>query len=124
MKQSVKFLSTALLSVALFSASAFAFPYADRSNPESSTWLPPQPKAIVAPEFAAEHDGATVNVRLTIDEAGMPHDVRVVSPRDRQLARCIVKAVSQWTFEPAIRDGKAIQTRVTIPIELVLDRNS
>ncbi len=121
MNQSFKLLSSALLTSALLASSALAFPYQDVA-PKALT--APQPTEIVAPELSIHDAGQNIRVRVTIDENGQASDVRVLSSVDRALNRRIVKAVEQWRFEPAVRDGKAVKVRAVMPIELKLDAAS
>lgn len=109
----VSFTATVLLATA-----AFAFPNPDRSNIEAEYFVPPQPLVTVAPEIADRHAGRVIKVRLTVDAEGRPHDIRVVNSIEQPLIKQVVKAVSQWEFAPATRDGVAIETRVVLPLEV------
>ncbi len=124
MNKIIKSLTAAIVGTAIVTTSALAFPNPDGAKPNHENWQPPQPTEIVSPLFASVHDGATVKVKVTIDELGNPSDVKVLAPHDPQLKRQVVKAVEQWKFAPAMRDGKAVKVRAVMPIELKLDRNS
>ena len=124
MNKIIKSLAAAFVGSALITSSALAFPNPDGAQPDHESWQPPQPTEIVSPLFASAHDGSTVKVKVTIDEVGNPSDVKVLAPHDPQLKRQVVKAVEQWKFSPAMRDGKAVKVRAIMPIELKLDRNS
>jgi len=79
----------------------------------------PVPAKVVAPtDLPRRYEGATVRLSLTIDAAGVPHDIKVVSTRDNALTRSLVTAVSQWRFTPARRNGTPVSTKVELPIEL------
>jgi len=43
---------------------------------------------------------------------------------EKMLINQIVKAVSQWEFAPATRDGVAVETRVMLPLEVRLGQHS
>jgi len=125
MKNILKSLTAVLVgSVVVASAAFAAFPNPDGSIPQQETWQPPQPAEIVSPLFASAHDGATVKLKLTIDEQGKPSDIDVVFPHDPQLKRNLVEAIEQWTFEPARKNGEAVKVRVVMPIELKTDPNA
>ena len=124
MNKLIKSLTAFSVGVFVLTSAALAFPNPNRSNIESENWLPPQPKEIVAPEIDDHHAGRVVKVRLTVDANGQPQDVRVVSFDDRVIAKEIVKAVSQWTFDPATRDGIAVESRVVLPLQVNLDSRS
>ena len=124
MKSSVKFLASALLTSALLATSALALPYQDVTAAAKKKLTAPSLTEVVAPALSSSQDGMTLRVRLTINEQGQASDVRVLSSTDQQLNRRIVKAVEQWHFEPAMRDGKAVKVRAVMPIELKLDQAS
>lgn len=74
--------------------------------------------------LSRRHEGTTVRLAFTIDAAGQPHDIRVVSPsNDPALTRQLVPAVAQWQFTPAKKNGVAVATKVVVPVQLV-DSNS
>ncbi len=60
-----------------------------------------------------------IQVALTIDAAGQPHDVKVVSTKDRAVAKSLTAAVSQWQFTPARENGVPVSCSVILPLELV-----
>jgi periplasmic protein TonB len=70
---------------------------------------------------ARARDQGTVLIRAQVDAEGRPTDVEVArSSRSRELDRAAISAVRQWTFEPAIRDGKAVASSVQVPVEFTL----
>jgi periplasmic protein TonB len=70
---------------------------------------------------ARARDEGTVLIRAQVDAEGKPTDVEVArSSRSRELDRAAISAVRQWTFEPAIRDGKAVASTVQVPVEFRL----
>ncbi|TDK28330.1 TonB family protein [Luteimonas aestuarii] len=112
-----------------------AEPAPERTTPRPATpaATPPRPDrdaavlASVEPEYpvaaARARDTGTVLVRAQVDAEGMPTDVEVArSSRSRELDRAAVDAVKQWTFEPAIRDGKAVASTVQVPVEFTLSQ--
>ncbi|HKB57970.1 MAG TPA: energy transducer TonB [Lacunisphaera sp.] len=80
----------------------------------------PAPTKVVQPMGLSRRlEGATVTLRFTVDEAGKPHDIRVLAPHDGALTRNLVSAVSQWEFTPGRKNGRAVSTHVELPIQLV-----
>ena len=68
-------------------------------------------------------DEGTVLVRAQIDASGKPGNVELAQrSRSRDLDRAALAAVRKWTFEPAIRDGKAVASTVQVPVDFRLDR--
>ena len=108
----------------LLVTSALAIPNPGRSNIEAEYVVPPQPTKTVAPEISDRHAGRLIKVRLTVDSDGQPHHVHVINSMEKLLINQIVKAVSQWEFAPATRDGVAVETSVILPLEVRLGENS
>ena len=79
----------------------------------------PMPTRIVNPtNLPSSYKGATVQVKFTVDEVGQAHNIRVVSDRDRALAKSLVAAISQWEFTPARKNGVPVSSKVVLPLEL------
>lgn len=79
----------------------------------------PAPLPGVGPvEMPSSHKSADVTLRMTIDENGRPHNVRVAGTRDQTSYKRLVSAVSQWKFSPARRNGQPVPTRVELPLEV------
>lgn len=80
----------------------------------------PTPTTVVAPtDLPRSHIGAVVTLRLTVDAAGQPGNIRVLSDRDPALAKRLVAAVSQWRFSPARHNGVAVGATIELPLELL-----
>ena len=58
----------------------------------------------------------TVVVEALVDENGKVFAADVVQAVHRTLDQAAVEAVSNWTFEPAMKDGKAVMKVVQIPV--------
>lgn len=90
---------------------------ADRDAAVSNSVEPEYPIAA-----ARARDEGTVLVRAQVGTDGKPTDVTVArSSRSRDLDRAAVDAVRQWTFEPAIREGKSVASSVQVPVQFTLD---
>lgn len=71
----------------------------------------------VAPDtLPAGYEDATVMVAFTLKTTGEPVDIRVVSPRDSALEKCLLPAVAQCRFSPVIKNGVAVDTKVMLPM--------
>jgi TonB family protein len=79
----------------------------------------PVPVAVVAPVAHSWDVGQEVQVGFTVNTAGYPSDISVVSSTDTELADAVVTAVKQWRFTPAQRNGAAVATRVVLPVRVV-----
>lgn len=89
----------------------------------------PEVATRVEPEYpaAARRAGETgsVVVMADIDAKGMPSNVTVTErsgSRSRDFDRAAVSAVSKWTFEPAIQNGKAVAASVRVPVDFTLEQ--
>lgn len=74
----------------------------------------------VAADCTAEANEAkthgTVILTVTIDDKGMPHNIRVVRGLDYGLNEKAVEAVEQWRFEPGIKNGQPAAIDATIEV--------
>lgn len=113
-------LATAVLG-GLLSASSFAS-VVPTVNPAtfSEKFQAPAPAKVVHPTgLLREHIGAVVTLSLTIDAAGQPHDIKIVSPVDRNLKKQLLPVLSQWKFTPALQNGTPVSTKVLLPVQLL-----
>lgn len=86
---------------------------------------PVQPLRMDPPEYPRDalrdREEGFVVVEFTVGTDGTTRDIDVVDsdPR-RTFDREAVRAVSRWTFEPAIRDGRAVEQRIRHTLEFSL----
>jgi outer membrane biosynthesis protein TonB len=115
--QSSKFLTVVLLAVAT-AATSFALGTKVESWPAGAQR--PVALHVVAPtELPRAAIDSVVQVVMTIDAEGVPHDISVVSRTDSHVSSSVVRAVSQWRFSPMYQDGHARTARVILPLKLV-----
>ncbi len=81
----------------------------------------PVPVAVVSPSVGVEYAGTTVQVEFLVDATGKPADLKLKSETDYALSAAVTSAVRQWRFTPAINNGVAVATRVSLPIRIVDD---
>ena len=63
-------------------------------------------------------ESGTVLLQVSVDAEGRPVEVGVVqSSRSRDLDREAQRTVERWRFSPAIRNGRAVASKVLVPIE-------
>ncbi|HEU5079500.1 MAG TPA: hypothetical protein VFT72_09810 [Opitutaceae bacterium] len=68
----------------------------------------------------ARFNDTTVQVLMTIDEDGLPRDIKGLEPLPLDLASSLVPSIERWKFNPALdKDGKPIALRVVLPVKLV-----
>ncbi|WP_158277367.1 energy transducer TonB [Opitutus sp. ER46] len=82
----------------------------------------PVPVKIVNPsDLPPTFKKASLEVVLTVDENGVPHDVRAIGLVDEKVEERVVTAVSQWRFTPSYLNGRAIPSRVVLPLDVLAD---
>lgn len=106
--------------VAAFSANAtFAADGVQASTPACATCSKPVPVYVVNPiNLPREAQDTTVELVLTIDEKGIPHDVKPLYYVDTRVSARLKEAVAQWRFAPRVEDGRAVTTRAVLPVKL------
>lgn len=75
------------------------------------------------PKIAFEQSiGGKVVVRVDIDAEGKATNVRVLEATPAGVFdEATVAAAKQWTFEPAIRNGKAVASALKVPVTFAMD---
>lgn len=107
-------ITTALASLTLSQGSLFA---AAPATTDART--KPYPVSIVEPNrLPRDYENALVSLKLTIDAQGVPHNVRPAEWIPSAVAERLVSAVSQWRFEPARVNGRAVPTTAILPLKL------
>jgi TonB family protein len=75
----------------------------------------------VYPEFSVEAKAAKYRgvclVALVVDQQGMPQHIRVERPLGMGLDENAIKAVSQYRFKPAMKDGEPVAMVVSVEIK-------
>lgn len=76
------------------------------------------PRPRFPPRALQRGESGSILLQVQVDAQGNPAEVDVVqSSRSRDLDREAVRAVRQWRFRPATRDGAPISSKVLIPID-------
>jgi TonB family protein len=65
------------------------------------------------------HGPVLVVMSVVVGVDGKPHDVRVTSDPQPDFDRASLKAVRQWTFNPATCNGEPIETEIAIETSFV-----
>ena len=81
----------------------------------------PIPLAVVSPSVGPEYAGITVQLEFVVDVTGKPAGFTVKSETDSTLAAAVTDAVKQWRFAPAMNNGVAVATKVSLPIRIIDD---
>ena len=73
------------------------------------------------PAAMRRHQEGEVVLIITVGIDGNPIDIQIQkSSRVRELDQEAIRAARNWKFNPEIRDGRAIQGRVLVPIKFSL----
>jgi TonB family protein len=76
------------------------------------------------PEFSEEARSAkyqgTVIVSMHVDNTGQTRNLRIVHPVGMGLDRKALETVSQWRFDPAMRDGEPVDMDLAVEVDFHL----
>jgi TonB family protein len=82
---------------------------------------PPKVSHRVEPRYTREARAngiqGTVLLEVSVDETGKPGNISVLSPIGFGLDSRAVDAVRQWTFQPAVADGKPVEGTTTVEVK-------
>jgi protein TonB len=59
-------------------------------------------------------------LEVTVGVDGVPKDIRVLRS-DPALDAAVLTAVRQWRFTPARKDGRPVESTITVPISFQLE---
>jgi TonB family C-terminal domain len=77
-----------------------------------------QPKYTKRAKKAKLH--GVVRLRIVVASTGIPEDIKVTKGLDQDLDVEAIKAVSQWRFEPAMENGKAVPVWADVEVSFRL----
>jgi len=78
------------------------------------------PEPVYPEKARKEKIKGTVVLSLTVGADGLPHDIKVEKPLGHGLDEKALEAVRQWRFQPALKDGKPVETQISVSIEFKL----
>lgn len=68
------------------------------------------------PEARIAHLSGKVTVTLTVDDAGLPGDMHVVSPLGLGLDESALACMAQSRFSPAQKEGKPVPMKIDVSV--------
>lgn len=84
----------------------------------------PVPKFRAKPQYPFEMRRAGINgevvVEFIVDTNGNVRNAFAVRSSQREFEQAAVQAVSKWTFKPGRKSGRAVNTRMQVPIVFTL----
>ena len=79
----------------------------------------PVPVKAITPDVPSVESSVEVEVKFVVDTAGVPREISVADTGDASLEASLAEAVSQWRFRPLLKDGKAITSKVILPVRII-----
>ena len=79
----------------------------------------PVPVKAITPDVPSVENSVEVEVMFVVDTAGVPREISVADTGDASLEASLAEAVSQWRFRPLLKDGKAITSKVILPVRII-----
>jgi protein TonB len=67
----------------------------------------------------AKIEGSCI-VSLVVDEKGNPANLRVIRGLGMGLDERAIEAVKNWKFEPALKDGKPVPSKIAVEVDFHL----
>ncbi len=88
--------------------------------------VPPKPikkvSPIYPPELKRQYVQSELLLVFVVLEDGSVEDVGILKMGSPAFAEAAVEAVKQWKFEPGMKDGQPVKTRVRLPLSFSLRR--
>lgn len=117
----MRLLITLLLWVNLLPAADSALPVYDVSLDVKAPELVRVTRPELTPEARAVGAEGRVRMSLIVDDLGQPQQVQVIEGLGFGLDEAAAKAVAQWRFRPAMKDGKPVWVRLRMSVKFVRD---
>jgi len=113
-----------LLSVclSLLLSSAFAAVPATVSS-GGDDFSPPAPLSVPSIRSVGGFPGyenAIIKLKLVVDAQGLPQQVDTLRLIPVETKELVIRAVKQWKFRPATRNGVPVSARVILPLQLAV----
>lgn len=108
---------TAILSGVLLVVAAFAKDEADQPAVVSKV------EAAYPAELVGSKVSGKVVIGFTVDEEGKVRDARVMTSTNHAFEKPALDAIRQWRFEPGVRNGRRIKTKMLLPIMFSLEQD-
>jgi protein TonB len=75
-----------------------------------------QAKPEYPPDLRRRGIGGEVIVEFIVDERGIARQVKAISAPHTALGEAAENAIGQWTFFPGMKAGRAVATRLAVPV--------
>ena len=78
----------------------------------------PVPTKVTKPWLPGASEGLQIDVLLTVDSEGKVAKAEVLESSDSRHNAAVVNAAKRWKFQPRIKNGEAVRSRVKVPFAL------
>jgi TonB family protein len=78
-------------------------------------------RPIYPPDLKAKGQTGVVTLIAVIDETGKVTSIEPLESPDAAFTAAAVEAVGQWTYKPAMKDGKPVKVRLQCTVTFMLD---
>ncbi len=130
---------TTLLLAIVAATGSMAFPLTEDSKALASRSTPPadtiymvggsvsepvelsRVRPVYPPEAKAKGLTGVVKLNAVIDEFGAVSSVEPIQSPNTALLAAAMEAVGQWTYKPAMKDGKPVKVRLSVTVTFALD---
>jgi TonB family protein len=110
----------AALAAVVLTGSTFAYTPKDAHHQTAVAAIKLVPSKVVMPaNLPRSFIRSTVHVEFSLDQAGQPRDIKVISSADRAVKDQVVAAFSQWRFDAAAGEPGVDTKRFVLPLEIV-----
>ncbi len=93
----------------------------ENSSIPAAAALDRPPKVLYRPlpvlDRAQTYEKEAVRLEFIVDKSGFVRYAHALQAKDQRLAWSAITAVSRWQFEPPVKDGKAVDVRVTMAMQ-------
>jgi TonB family protein len=118
--KTIKMLFGAALVGGVLSTSALAYTEQASAWPQAARpGVPTVAKVVNPTRLPQRFEGSTINVSLTVDAKGQPHNIKLLNASDADLVKSLTAAVAQWEFTPVQKNGVPVATKVVLPLKLI-----
>jgi len=116
----LRFIASACIALACIHGSAFAQPASDADNTATPPKLVQSAEPVYPESKRQTGEAASVDLVLTLDESGHVSEATISNSAGEEFDHAAIDAAKLLVFEPAMRGGKAVASRIPFHFEFAL----